>query len=565
MRQPLRVKNPRAAVTNSKTLPAPIGGWNAQSSLAAMPETDAVELVNWFPGTSTVDLRGGSIGPRAVGAAPRTLMSYAGLDGSSALFAVGGGVLWVVTDYTGLSMSGSYLFNGAATATLQSNHLIWTMFGDGTSQYLIGCNGANAPFFYTGSTYLGSPRFDLYSATTSPSLSGVGLETINYVNVYKGRLFFLVNDSLQFYYLSAGDAGGSLSSFDLSSEAKRGGHLVAMSSWTRDAGDGQDDVAVFITSEGEAIIYQGNNPGSANSWAKIGTFYVGRPLGNRCMRQYGPDLLILTESGLFELSKLLETATISNKFALSYKIEKAFTEAARLYGRNTGWSLTHYPAKNALIVNVPIRPGAEHEQYIMNTVTKSWCRFTGWNAEDFAVHQGQLYFVEEYLTAGFVLQAWSGGHDYATYEYAVANSSVALKPIVHRARQAYTPLGRSGRQKRVTMVRPLLDVGGHRTYQVGIDVDYQQLDPDGTVEYRSTQAVWGEALWGVSVFPTEPEISREWSSVPQQPGMALSVSLRGSFTDWPHETAASATTEIATDPGLKWIATDLVFEEGGPL
>lgn len=565
MRTPLRTKNPRAGVTQSITLPAPVGGWNTQSSLAAMPATDAVELVNVFPGTSTCTVRGGSIGPRTVGGVPGTLMSYSSLAGINTLFAVGGGTMWIVTGYTGLSMLGCFLFDGVNIKTLGSNRLIWTMFGDGTNQYLIGCNGVDAPIFYYGLTHIGSPRFDVYSASTSPSLSGVDLTTINYVNVYKGRLFFLVNASLKFYYLAAAAAGGALSAFDLAGEAKRGGYLVAMSSWTRDAGDGQDDVAVFITSEGEAIIYQGNNPASANSWSKVGTFYVGRPLGNRCMMQYGPDLLILTESGVFELSKLLTTATISNKDALTYKIEKAFTDAARRYGRNAGWKITHYPLRNALLINIPIRPGAEHEQYVMNTITKQWCRFTGWNAEDFAVHHGALYFVQHYLTAGIVLQAWTGGHDYATYEYAVSHNSASLKPIDYLGRQAYSPLTRVARQKRVTMVRPLLQVGGHRDYQVGLDVDYQQREPDGTVPYRSAQAVWGEAIWGVSVFPSEPEIAKEWCNVPHEPGFAVSVSLRGSSTDQPYATAASTTTELATDPGIEWIATDLVLEEGSPL
>ena len=42
----------------------------------------------------------------------------------------------------------------------------------------------------------------------------------------------------------------------------------------------------------------------------------------------------------------------------------------------------------------PILPGTQrrHEQYVMNTITKAWCRFTEWSAEDFAVFNGELYF-----------------------------------------------------------------------------------------------------------------------------------------------------------------------------
>lgn len=53
----LKAQKSRSVV---KTLPAPTGGWNARDALSAMPEEDAVALVNFFPETTDVLLRYGS-------------------------------------------------------------------------------------------------------------------------------------------------------------------------------------------------------------------------------------------------------------------------------------------------------------------------------------------------------------------------------------------------------------------------------------------------------------------------------------------------------------------------
>ena len=57
------------------------------------------------------------------------------------------------------------------------------------------------------------------------------------------------------------------------------------------------------------------------------------------MCQYGGDLIVLTENGAFPLSAALQSAAIDYKLALSFKIESAFTTAARSYGSTFGWKL----------------------------------------------------------------------------------------------------------------------------------------------------------------------------------------------------------------------------------
>ena len=50
---------------------------------------------------------------------------------------------------------------------------------------------------------------------------------------------------------------GAATEFPLGGIASKGGFIQAMGTWTRDSGAGADDVAVFVTSEGEAILAEG--------------------------------------------------------------------------------------------------------------------------------------------------------------------------------------------------------------------------------------------------------------------------------------------------------------------
>ena len=52
-------KAPRQQASQTVTVAAPIGGWNARDALGAMDALDAVTLTNFWPGTNSVILRNG--------------------------------------------------------------------------------------------------------------------------------------------------------------------------------------------------------------------------------------------------------------------------------------------------------------------------------------------------------------------------------------------------------------------------------------------------------------------------------------------------------------------------
>ena len=53
------VKQGRARKSSSRSITAPVGGWNARDSIAAMAVSDAVIMDNFFPSKTDVMVRKG--------------------------------------------------------------------------------------------------------------------------------------------------------------------------------------------------------------------------------------------------------------------------------------------------------------------------------------------------------------------------------------------------------------------------------------------------------------------------------------------------------------------------
>jgi hypothetical protein len=519
VRTPLRQhRAAKQKVSITQTFPAPIGGWNARDGLASMKPTDAVVLNNWYCRPSYVEFRGG-YASHATGMADigKTLAVYNKLTGTNEMFC------YTADGIYDVSSAGAV---GAIELARTDGKHQWTMFGDGTSNWLIAVNGVDKPAYYDGTTWTAVTN------ATTPALTGyTGNAVENFIGVvvFKGRLIFIEETSLSFWYLTAGAAGGALTEFDISGECPKGGYLMAAATWTRDAGSGPDDFFVLLTSEGEVIVYQGTNPASAANWAKIGTYTVGKPLGRRCVMQYGGDCVIITENGVFPLSALLQSGDERAKFALSYKIQNAIVDAARSYGSTFGWKAITYPAYDAMLVNIPIAEDGEHQQYVMNLLTKSWSKFTDWDAEDFAVFNGELYF----CNGTVVYKAWTGTIDGAD-------------DVVYYGKQAFQDFG-DARLKHCQLFMPMLAINGNVAYAADIDVDFADEVIAGTVSYSVTSgAVWDVDNWDEAYWASSLEIVRQWSSPRDWTGRWISPKLK-----------------IASNAIFgQWMATTLIYEPG---
>lgn len=518
MRNPLRAKAaPRAQISTSRSFAAPLRGLNARDALANMQEGYAITLDNWFCRTQYLEVRGGEANHlTGMTGVPKTLAVYNKLDGTSKMYAVTSAGVF---DATTAGAVGANL-----AARTDGKHQYLNM-GNGTSNYLIMVNGVDKPLYFDGTTWTA------VDAASTPALTGLTTTLIKNVFASKGRLFFIEKNSLSFWYLAAGAIGGALTEFPLDSIAQKGGYLVAGENWTFDGGDGVDDAIALFTSEGEVIVYRGTNPSSASAWTMIGRFDLGRPLGFRSVKKFAGDLLVITENGVYPLSKALQSGVLDKRAAITNIIEKSITEDSVSYGSNFGWELTSLPSQSALILNVPVTEDGTHEQYVMNTITKSWSKFTGWNAETFCEFNNELY----YAKSTKIVKAWSGISDLG----ALINAE---------AKTAFSYLKTPGLQKHFTLYRPMLNVNGAVSFLSGIDVDFKDTPIVDTTTYTTTTgAVWDTSKWDESYWAAGLEIIRRWASPKTDVGYCVAVKIKIS-------------TSTLT---IQWVANDIVWQTGG--
>lgn len=545
--QPLKRGVRRAKAAIERTFPPPVGGWNANESLASMKPTEAVELINFFPRPTYVETRAGSeLAHQIPGETIKTMATWKGLDGDEHLVYFTGSGAYVLA----FGVAG-YVTN-PTLSRLQTRTNGWhqsIQFGDGTNNWLMAFNGVDKPFFYNGTSSV------LVDGVSTPAITGLTTTDLISAAVFKERVLLIRKDKLGFDYLPAGAAGGAASFFDLSSVADLGGYLMAIAVWTRDAGNGPDDYAVFITSQGEALVYAGTDPSSATTWSLVGTFRIGKPIGRRCVLKYGADPLILTIGGVFPLSSLLQAGDERERFAVSYKIQSAFSKASAQTSDLNGWTMISYPEQDMLVVNVPRSENGARDQFVMNTITKAWCKFTGWSAQDFAVHEGSLY----YCKGSGIYRSWKRSTDEYNYLYVSGDSFPLGTPITYTARQAFQDWG-SPSVKSPLMFMPLLETKFAHDYVVGIDTDFTSTEfLDMAAEETEAVGRWGLGHWGVARWGRDETIQKRWQGAASWPGRWLSGKIR--MVSRPRGTANEIVYESDESIG-KWLGSVMRFTIG---
>jgi len=518
MASPVRRRLIQRTSNNVASLPAPVGGWNARDSLANMAPTDAVTLDNLFPGVSSVGIRGGYT-PHVTGISGQveTLMTYNG-GANDKMFAIAGGSIF---DVTTSGVVGAAVVTGLSDSRWESVNI--TTSG---GSYLYAANGVDAPRLYDGTTWTA------ITGASTPAITGVTTTTLTSPTLFKNRMWFIQKDTLKAWYLPTASVGGAANVLDLSSVARNGGTLRAMATWTIDAGYGVDDNLVFITDQGEIIVYRGTDPSSASTWALIGVWQVGSPISRRCFTKYGGDLLILTLDGLIPMASALQSSRLDPQVALSDKIQGAFAAATRQYKANFGWALLYNPLNNALIVNIPVGTGIQ-EQFVMNNITKAWCNFTGWSASSWALVGSEPYFGGN----TYVAKAWTQGDNGYMDDG---------QPIPTKALQAFNYFETRGVIKYFTRARPSIFSNGQPQIVIGINTDFQTVDQTGALSFSPTTAgLWGVGLWDVALWGSDVVITNNQSGVT---GLGYSGAI--SFT------SSSKNLQI------QWASTDVVYQLG---
>jgi len=491
MLQPLLDNSRKSKVSQSASIPAPVRGWNARDSLANMPEDFAVELENIFPNLTSCDLRSG-FASHSTGngsGAVETLVEYAGPSTRKLISAAGS----VIYDSSAVGGSTS-IATGKSNARWQT-----TMFGTSGGNFLFMVNGADAPVYYNGSAFV------------TPSLASVTATDIVNVAAHQRRLFFVFNDSLIFGYLPVVSVAGTVSTFDIGGLCKLGGYLQAIGSWTRDGGAGPDDLFVAITSEGECIIYSGNDPSSADAWSLVGVFTIGKPIGRRCLEKTGSDLTVITQDGAISLSTFLPIDQVAGSSqAISTNIQNEFLASTRAYSTVFGWQSILYPQGSYSLFNIPLSTTAS-VQYVVNSQTGAWCKFTGQNAACWSLYNSDLYFGAQ--DGGVIYKADTGVSDNT------ANIDWKIRP-------AFSYYGSRGNQKLFTLCRPHFTTNGLPAFAIDLNLDFSNIYPTSVPTTPTlSEAIWDTSKWDESYW-ADQVTSDAWTTV-YGLGECASPTIRG--------------------------------------
>ena len=502
----------KRAVSQPVSLPAPVGGWNARDALPSMQPADAVILENWYPATTEVTLRNGyAKHVTGITGQVETLMAYSGAA-TDKLFAIAGGKVYDVTSQGAV---------GAAVVTGLTNSR-WGYCNIATSggNFLSMANGVDAPRNYNGSTW------------STPAITGVTATTLRDPILYAQRQFFIGNNSLKVWYLPVQSIAGAAAAVDVAPFMTKGGYIVAHGTWTIDAGNGVNDHYVIMTNKGQIIVYQGTDPTSTTTWAMVGVWDIGAPVGRRSLYKYAGDMLIISQDGVVPLSGALQSSRVQPRVAITDKIQYAISAAVTDYAGNFGWQLMYVPTINQLWVNVPVQEGQNQQQYVMNTITGSWCNYTGWNANCMEMFNDEPYFGGN----GYVARAWYTNAD-------DGNNITAL------GLQAFNNFNSAGNLKRFTMSRPIFRTDGSPAIYAGINIDFNTDIPTSSLTFTpSSFAKWDSALWDAGTWGGALSILQNWQGL-------NGVGYYG----------APIVKTAASGIQVKWVSTDIVIEGGAIL
>lgn len=509
-----------------KSIAAPIGGLNTRDGYANMPETDAIDLVNWIPDTGGIRCRKGYLEWFTnLGAEVRSIFGYftpstvfpggnylvtpTSMPGK--LFAATDAAIYDVTTSGSIPSVAQALSSGA-----QSGWIFSQQMTNSAGTFLLVTSETDGYYTYDGTTWL---KVTLGGGANQ--VSGIDPATFTRVLIWKRRAWFVLANSTRAAYLAVDAPYGAASSFDFGPVFKNGGKLSFLASWTIDAGEGIDDFLVAVSNLGDVAVYKGTDPANATSFALVGTWQIGQiPEGSRGFVQYGGDLLLLGANGLYPVSYVTrggaEFLQASSKEYTS-KISPSIGQDLRASFTIRGWQMIIHPTERLLIVNVPNYSGVSNRQWAMSTTLNQWTKFVNIPASCLGWHAGYMFSGD---SNGRVLLTLNGGYDN------VPLGSSTGAGIEGTIVPAFTQFGVPALQKQVTALRPVFLSVDSPSAICDVSVDYRITTPSGAIVTPvSNTSLWNSGLWNSAVWGGSTQTYANWYTAGEA-GFAFSATIK---------------------------------------
>lgn len=492
----------------SYTLCSPINGLNVRDNLTSMKGEYAITMDNYIPQDTKVALRKGYVLYAPFETDVRTLATYnAGTQ--SRFFAVSDHKIWNITSAASVSDYDDITLTEDCCQTAQYKN------------YLYFVNGMDVPKVY----YIDNQNQE-HLENWGFSAEGLTPSSIVNVSVSKQRLWFVEKGTLRVWYpAAAGNVSGTLNCFDFAQVCRFGGHLVAVANWTQDGGQGIDDLTVFITSEGEALVYSGSDINNADDWKLRGSFKISRPIGYKCIVPYQGDVVIISEDGYIPLSKALPIDKANaSQAAFSDAIRGLVLDRTANYASKTGWQGIIYSRGGYGIFNVPV--ANQFEQHVINVNTGAWCRFTNIRSLCWGEFHKRVYF----------------GADNGVYLFDEGYSDNGMQ-IVGVIEQAYNNLG-TDMLKKIQLLNPRVKSSSRFSLVIYTNMDMEKRDIDYTENIGTTgNTKWNIAKWSSYMQPSGAKwensgsttIRSQWianSSTGYKASIVFKTKTKGNMIEW---------------------------------
>jgi len=453
---------PSIARRKSQTvsLQAPIAGLNLKDSWATAGGDHALRLNNWVCRRDGLQVRLGSI-----------LVNAGNGDAVTAVFSFPSHLLYATE--TALFGDGIQLVGGLNSGAWQSEMVV-----SGGGHWLMLCSGFDDPRVYNG------------ASVGLAQITGVDKSKLFFPALHGQRLFFAIRDTLELCYLGLHSMHGPASIFPLGALCKKGGHVAGLASMSMDGGRNSNDQLVIVTSEGELIIYAGVIPDNAESFQLVGVWDMPKPVGNDPLVNLGGGILLLTETGMFRVSDLMQApAEAENAIALTDKINNPagtqYVQSAR-----HGFS----------VLNM-----ADGTQYVREAETGGWSRFYGLNATCWVEHEGKLIFGR---SNGQVME-YGGQEDGVDPDDPLHDDD---QPIPADFVQGYDEFG-TDRQKRFSRARMVFEYAAPTMPAITMLTDYQEIPEVEEARVNANRPLWDDVVWGDYWLRHGAQIMTRWHDI----------------------------------------------------
>ena len=397
----------------SFTFPASVGGINAVDSLMLMKPEDCIYTYNLMPSEYGSRLRKGykewainCVSDAANNNDVRTIISFDSNElfaENNKLFAVTSEGIWDVTLFgnTAPTLEQTFSINAG-----DAGYGVFCEFtGDAANSgqfarghYLYYADALNGLFVYEeGGTWSVPQGWTYQTGVTNvpdpntPVYSDFPVENIAYIMVYKQKIWVILENDEDAYYLPTASISGILVKFTFGSKLPHGGNLQALYNWTVDAGIGIDDMLVGVGRGGDVIVYNGLGPEDINFTSR-GLWFIGETTKSRSVAvEYGPDLYLLSVYGIVSLNNLLKGDPADNT-AISSKVSRFLREDVARGKNSSAWRLLTNPSDGFMQVITPKPSSTDYIQYNLNLQTGAWGFWEGVPVISAAPWQGD-YFI----------------------------------------------------------------------------------------------------------------------------------------------------------------------------